>query len=60
MNWFTTMLVDIYYRFITKNGKGGIRTLGNREVTSVFKTDAIDHSATFPFRQNYNCLVMQL
>ena len=32
-----------------KHGKGGIRTLGNREVTSVFKTDAIDHSATFPF-----------
>jgi hypothetical protein len=30
------------------NGKGGIRTLGNCEVTSVFKTDAIDHSATFP------------
>lgn len=29
-------------------GGGGIRTPGPREGTSVFKTDAIDHSATPP------------
>ena len=29
-------------------GEGGIRTLGNCKVTSVFKTDAFDHSATSP------------
>lgn len=32
-----------------KFGKGGIRTLGSFEATSVFKTEAIDHSATFPY-----------
>ena len=32
----------------TKNGGGGIRTHGRTSPTSVFKTDAIDHSATPP------------
>ena len=31
-----------------KNGRGGIRTLGNRKATPVFKTGAFDHSATLP------------
>ena len=29
-------------------GKGGIRTLGDREATPIFKIGAINHSATFP------------
>ncbi len=31
-----------------ESGGGGIRTPGPREGTSVFKTDAFDHSATPP------------
>ena len=32
----------------TPFGRGGIRTLGNRKATPVFKTGAFDHSATLP------------
>jgi hypothetical protein len=35
-------------------GKGGIRTLGSREATPVFKTEAINRSATFPLFYYYN------
>lgn len=39
-------LLPIFLKFL--NGKGGIRTLGDREATPIFKIGAINHSATFP------------
>jgi hypothetical protein len=35
--------------FVNRCGRGEIRTHGPREETPVFKTGAIDHSATLPF-----------
>ena len=37
-------------RFSPKGGEGGIRTHGGREPTAVFKTAALNHSATCPWR----------
>ena len=35
-------------------GRGGIRTLGRVAPTSVFKTDALNHSATLPYLHSNN------
>ena len=37
-----------------KNGEGEIRTLGRVAPTSVFKTDALNHSATSPYLYSIN------
>ncbi len=43
------------YTFYSKTfGRGGIRTLGNRKATPVFKTGAFDHSATLPITLKKN------
>ena len=40
--------INLKFRF-NHYGKRGSRTLGSLATTSVFKTDALNHSATFPF-----------
>ena len=35
--------------FSSKHGRGGIRTLDTVSRISVFKTDALNHSATLPY-----------
>ena len=41
-------------KYAEKNGEGGIRTLGRVAPTSVFKTDALNHSATSPYLHSNN------
>jgi putative holliday junction resolvase len=45
---------------LTLGGEGGIRTHGPRERTSVFKTDAFDHSATSPKYTSQNCVLLRI
>ncbi len=40
--------------FFIAGGRGEIRTHGGREPTTVFKTVALNRSATLPRRQDYN------
>ncbi len=45
---FSITLPNVLIFFIN-GGRGEIRTHGPRKETSVFKTDAFNHSATLPF-----------
>jgi hypothetical protein len=40
--------IDVIYEIVAPGGKGGIRTRGRLAPTEVFKTSALNHSATFP------------
>lgn len=51
--WEITRTGNIAYRAKLKNGRGGIRTLGRVAPTSVFKTDALNRSATLPYTVFY-------
>ncbi len=43
-------------RTAVSGGEGGIRTHGEREPTAVFKTAALNHSATSPTRSAYRVM----
>ena len=49
-----TKAAELSFNISHKFGEGGIRTPGSLSTTSVFKTDAINRSATSPVKLNTN------
>src|SRR3989338_9902157 len=54
---FAPRLSTLIFRNVILGGEGGIRTHGGLSSSTVFKTVALNHSATSPKNKLYSCML---